>query len=64
VAMPTMAAASGLKILKNKDLLLSASPEQWQILAIGNVVAFVVALLAIKAFIGILLKQGFKPFGY
>jgi undecaprenyl-diphosphatase len=64
LAMPTMAAASGLKILKNKDLLLAATSDQWMILAIGNVVAFIVAILAIKAFIGILLKQGFKPFGY
>ena len=33
-------------------------------LAIGNVVAFVVALLAIKFFIGFLKKHGFKVWGY
>jgi undecaprenyl-diphosphatase len=33
-------------------------------LIIGNVVAFVVALLAIKSFIGYLNKNGFKVFGW
>jgi undecaprenyl-diphosphatase len=33
-------------------------------LIIGNVVAFIVALLAIKTFIGFLTKNGFKVFGY
>ena len=33
-------------------------------LIIGNVVAFVVAMLAIKFFIGFLTKYGFKAFGY
>jgi undecaprenyl-diphosphatase len=33
-------------------------------LAIGNVVAFVVALLAIKFFIGFLQKHGFKIWGF
>ncbi|HEY5824327.1 MAG TPA: undecaprenyl-diphosphate phosphatase, partial [Cyclobacteriaceae bacterium] len=34
------------------------------LLAIGNIVAFVVALLAIKSFIQFLTKHGFKVFGY
>jgi undecaprenyl-diphosphatase len=33
-------------------------------LLIGNVIAFIVALLAIKSFIGFLSKKGFKVFGY
>jgi undecaprenyl-diphosphatase len=32
--------------------------------AIGNVVAFIVALLAIKFFIGFLQKHGFRLFGW
>jgi undecaprenyl-diphosphatase len=64
LAIPTMAAASGLKILKGKDMLLAATSDQWMILAVGNLVAFLVAILAIKAFIGILMRAGFKPFGY
>jgi undecaprenyl-diphosphatase len=31
---------------------------------IGNVIAFIVAVLAIKFFIGIIKKFGFKPWGY
>jgi undecaprenyl-diphosphatase len=33
-------------------------------LIIGNIVAFIVALIAIKSFIGFLTKHGFKMFGY
>jgi undecaprenyl-diphosphatase len=33
-------------------------------LIIGNITAFIVALLAIKSFIGFLTKHGFKLFGY
>lgn len=64
LAVPTMAAASGLKLLKYKDQLLQASSDQWLLLAVGNMVAFAVAILAIKAFIGILMRAGFRPFGY
>ncbi|MDI9365003.1 MAG: undecaprenyl-diphosphate phosphatase [Flavobacterium sp.] len=66
LAVPTMAAATGYKllktftthpeILKNKDNLI--------LLGIGNVVAFIVALLAIKFFITYLQKHGFKLFGW
>ncbi|MNY35396.1 undecaprenyl pyrophosphate phosphatase [compost metagenome] len=38
--------------------------DQVNLLIIGNVVAFIVALLAIKSFIGFLTKNGFKVFGY
>jgi undecaprenyl-diphosphatase len=64
LAVPTMAAATGYKLLKyikNEGML---SGEQMQALAIGNVVAFVVALFAIRFFIDFLTKNGFKMFGY
>ena len=38
--------------------------EQIKLLAIGNVVAFVVAMLAIKFFIDFLTKYGFRLFGW
>ena len=63
LAIPTMTAASGLKLLKNYDLLLTASSSDWLALAVGNLVAFGVAILAIKFFIGILTKYGFFAFG-
>ncbi|MEG0499761.1 MAG: undecaprenyl-diphosphate phosphatase, partial [Rikenellaceae bacterium] len=38
--------------------------ENISVLLVGNAVAFVVALLAIKFFIGFVTKHGFKLFGY
>ncbi len=66
LAVPTMAAASGYKLLKlvlepaSKAMLM----DNLLTLLIGNVVAFVVALAAIKFFIEFLTKYGFKAFGY
>ncbi|WP_165040986.1 undecaprenyl-diphosphate phosphatase [Dysgonomonas sp. ZJ709] len=66
LAVPTMAAATGYELLK-----LLTSPTGYQllqenigVLIIGNVVAFIVALLAIKFFIGFVTKYGFKLFGW
>jgi undecaprenyl-diphosphatase len=61
LAVPTMFAASGYKLLKDYKFIQASDI---QILVIGNVVAFVVAMLAIKFFIGFLTKYGFKIFGY
>jgi undecaprenyl-diphosphatase len=38
--------------------------DQINLLIIGNVVAFIVAMLAIKGFITFLTRKGFKIFGY
>jgi undecaprenyl-diphosphatase len=61
LAVPTMAAAGGYKLLKTYDTI---QKEDIQTLLIGNAVAFVVAMLAIKFFISFLTKYGFKVFGY
>ncbi|WP_149243762.1 undecaprenyl-diphosphate phosphatase [Dyadobacter sp. 32] len=61
LAVPTMAAAGGYKLLKTYDTIQS---EDIKILLLGNLVAFVVAMLAIKFFINFLTKYGFKVFGY
>lgn len=61
LAVPTMFAASGYKLLQNYETI---TPENIDILLIGNVVAFVVALIAIKSFIAFLTKYGFRVFGY
>ncbi len=63
LAVPTMAAATGYKLLKFVKEEGSISGEQVKLLAIGNIVAFIVAILAIKFFISILNKYGFKYFG-
>lgn len=63
LAVPTMFAATAKKMLDYYQQGLALSTEQIKLLAIGNVVAFVVALLAIKFFIDFLTKYGFKVFG-
>jgi undecaprenyl-diphosphatase len=61
LAVPTMAAATGYKLLKGYKTI---STDDIKLFAVGNVVAFVVALLAIKFFIGFLQKHGFRLFGW
>lgn len=66
LAVPTMAAASGYKLLKlvtNPDGA-SMLTENLTTLLIGNIVAFLVAIAGIKFLIGFLTKYGFKAFGY
>ncbi len=75
LAVPTMAAATGYSLVLKKwpaptggtqkgyELLLGSS-ENLVAFIIGNIVAFLLALLAIKFFIGFLQKHGFKWFGY
>lgn len=61
LAVPTMAAATGYKLLKiSSDI----NQSQWGLLATGWIVSLIVAIIAIKAFIGIVSKYGFKYFGY
>jgi undecaprenyl-diphosphatase len=64
LAVPTMLAATGYKLLKYYKDYGGFSSSEIKQLAIGNVVAFIVALLAIKFFIGFLKKHGFKVWGY
>lgn len=65
LAVPTMCAATGYKVLK---LFLDGGwqvlSENLTVLIVGNVVAFIVAILAIKFFISFVTKYGFKGFGY
>ena len=66
LAVPTMAAASGYKLLKafTSESGMQLLSDNLATLLIGNLVAFVVAILAIKFFISFLTKYGFKAFGY
>ncbi|TDQ08845.1 undecaprenyl-diphosphate phosphatase [Pedobacter metabolipauper] len=61
LAVPTMCAATGYKLLNGYELLNS---ENVKFLLFGNVVAFIVAIIAIKSFIGFLSKHGFRIFGW
>jgi undecaprenyl-diphosphatase len=61
-----MAAASGYELLKlvSNDASRQMLLDNMNILLVGIVVAFVVAMFAIKFFINFLTKYGFKAFGY
>lgn len=66
LAVPTMFAASAYKLLKlfQEPNGLALITDNILILVVGNVVSFIVAMLAIKFFISFLTKYGFKAFGY
>ena len=64
LAVPTMLAATGYKLYKYYTESGGFSTDEIKQLAIGNVVAFIVAMLAIKFFIGFLKKYGFKVWGW
>lgn len=61
LAVPTMAAASGYKLLK---IYKTIDLSQLGVLLVGAFVAFVVAMLAIKFFMGIVTRYGFRGFGF
>ncbi|MFY7964137.1 MAG: undecaprenyl-diphosphate phosphatase [Chitinophagaceae bacterium] len=65
LAVPTMFAASAKSMLdvykEHKEVLVK---ENFATLGVGAVVSYIVALLAIKFFIGYLQKHGFKIFGW
>jgi undecaprenyl-diphosphatase len=61
LAIPTMFAASGLDIIKFEGTITG---EQWTTIAIGFVIAFLTAILAVKWFVKLLEKHGFTGFGW
>lgn len=60
LAIPTMAAATGLDLIKSK---INFSPDQLLILGIGFAGAFVTAFLTVKFLIKYVQKHDFKIFG-
>mgnify|MGYP003424161225 FL=1 len=72
LAVPTMAAVTCYSVflktyeqtqMKGYELILK-STENTIIFLIGNVIAFIVSIIAIKFFIGVIKQYGFKPWGY
>ena len=61
LAVPTMFAASAYKLLKDHSFI---NQDNISLLLIGNVVGFIVALIAIKGFISFVTQKGFAVFGY
>lgn len=64
LAIPTMLGATLKKSYDYYKAGFELTPDQINLLIIGNIVGFIVALIAIKSFIGFLQKHGFKVFGY
>ncbi len=72
LAVPTMLAVTCYSVflktyehsqMKGYELILQ-SKDTMTMFVVGNIVAFVVAILAIKFFIGIIKQYGFKPWGW
>jgi undecaprenyl-diphosphatase len=64
LAVPTMFGATAKKLLDFYQDGHSFGGNEIGVLVIGNIVGFVVAVIAIKSFINYLAKNGFKLFGY
>lgn len=60
LAVPTMAAATGLDLFKSS---ISFSSNEWGLLLVGFFVSFLSALLAIKSFLSYIQKHDFIAFG-
>ncbi len=61
LAVPTIFAASAYKLLKNYSEIKGTEIDFF---IIGNIVSFVVGMIAIKFFIGLITRYGMKFFGY
>jgi len=64
LAVPTMAAATAKSLWDYIADGGAFTAEHWKLFAVGNVVAFIVAILAIRGFVGFLTKHGFAAFGW
>jgi undecaprenyl-diphosphatase len=66
LAVPTMAAAAGYKLyqLMKDPVGMPMLHDNLTLLLIGNAVALLVAVIAIKFFIDFITRHGFKAFGY
>ena len=64
LAVPTMFAATVLSLWDFYKEGLTLTSTEINLLLVGNVVAFIVAMIAIKSFISFLTRHGFKIFGY
>jgi undecaprenyl-diphosphatase len=61
LAVPTMCAATGYDLYKTP---IHFSSQEYILLAIGLVIAFISAWLAVKVFLKLVQNYGFKYFGY
>lgn len=63
LAVPVMAGASGLKLIKYFLKVGMFSGSEWLLLTVGTVVSFLVSILAIRLLLSYIRKHDFKVFG-
>lgn len=61
LALPTLTGATVLQMVKHRDAITGGD---LQLIAIGFVVSFVVALAVVKAFLAVVTRHGFAPFAW
>ena len=64
LAIPTMLGATVLELFTKRHDLAAANSVGFGLIAIGFAVAFVVALIVVRWFVGLVGRTGFSPFGW
>jgi len=64
LAVPTMLGATSLELFKNRHTLAHGGAGGVSDIAIGFVVAFLVALVVVRGFVALVSRHGFRPFAW
>ena len=64
LAIPTMLGATVLELITKRHELMAANSVGVGLIGVGFVVAFIVALLVVRWFVGLVGRSGFSPFGW
>jgi undecaprenyl-diphosphatase len=64
LAIPTMLGATVLELVSKRHELAAANTVGFGLIAVGFVVAFLVALVVVRWFVGLVGRTGFSPFGW
>ena len=64
LAIPTMMGATVLELLSKRHELAAGNTVGMGVIAVGFVVAFLVALVVVRWFVGLVGRTGFSPFGW
>jgi undecaprenyl-diphosphatase len=64
LAIPTMAAATGLDLYASRELLSGLNGQELTVWVVGFITAFITAIIGIKFFIKFIQKNNFAPFGW
>ena len=61
LALPTLTGATALQLFKHRDEITA---DGLQLIGVGFVVSFVVAMIVVKAFMAVVTRHGFAPFAW